>query len=507
MVVLNRKNYYATNKFRFEGSDWCGPGWSDGKWQSNRPGYATARSRFDQACKDHDIDIANGVPLEIADRRFFNSVDNPFVGAGPYISHYVTGQHKRKADSQLSYSTKKQIMEDVYVKTPRAGYLGRRAPRGPKRYHQPSYGGASTITKVGNGSKVRNFGSRKNVSFMYEYGGAEAEPAVAGETVSQILYAGVSTLNREKEALAIWCCIVKKLLEKGGTDIPNLDGPINFLTSPPNQLFMRIYVQEENGSGILIYTTPELNSVLAFAQNIVNYYETLNAQTLIFKEIKMLWGPVLDVPHATLNLERLVIHMHNNVHFVVQNNTPSADGLTTTDAIGTNPLKYSKYYIKQANLEIMGQPLEPDALVGVLNGGKADQTTQYFSFYSEDGNLTAITNRFLSDIPDARNVKNCKTVERGVIQPGAIVHSNVHFAPNFYLSTFYGRRKPDTQTAATGEYGRCIMFAFDKFIDSREENVAPKITWQAKHNLSCSISNKKLAPTQMYKVTEPVVYT
>ena len=77
------------DKFRFEGTDWCGPGWSDGKWQSNNGGYSTARSRFDQACKEHDSNLANHKGTKYSDLKFYKAVDNILVGAAPYIVHSI----------------------------------------------------------------------------------------------------------------------------------------------------------------------------------------------------------------------------------------------------------------------------------------------------------------------------------------------------------------------------------------------------------------------------------
>jgi len=48
------------------GTDWCGPYRSDGRDVQNTCGYATARSEFDQSCKDHDccLDSAGNNPLD-----------------------------------------------------------------------------------------------------------------------------------------------------------------------------------------------------------------------------------------------------------------------------------------------------------------------------------------------------------------------------------------------------------------------------------------------------------
>lgn len=58
------------------GTDWCGPNRSDGRYGENACGYATARSEFDQSCKDHDccLDSAGSstVAQDTCNNRFFH---------------------------------------------------------------------------------------------------------------------------------------------------------------------------------------------------------------------------------------------------------------------------------------------------------------------------------------------------------------------------------------------------------------------------------------------------
>lgn len=57
----------------WEAFDWCGPYISDGKFQSSRPGFTTARSAQEQRCKEHDIayyHCKSQACFEAADRKF-----------------------------------------------------------------------------------------------------------------------------------------------------------------------------------------------------------------------------------------------------------------------------------------------------------------------------------------------------------------------------------------------------------------------------------------------------
>jgi len=57
--------------FKYHRGGWCGPGWSDGKWQRSKRGYYTAVDAFDQTCKEHDIAYDIGTGLKKADFKFY----------------------------------------------------------------------------------------------------------------------------------------------------------------------------------------------------------------------------------------------------------------------------------------------------------------------------------------------------------------------------------------------------------------------------------------------------
>lgn len=56
-------------KIKYHGN-WCGPGWSDGKYQSSVRGFAPAIDEFDETCRQHDFQHADGHDLDLADARF-----------------------------------------------------------------------------------------------------------------------------------------------------------------------------------------------------------------------------------------------------------------------------------------------------------------------------------------------------------------------------------------------------------------------------------------------------
>lgn len=100
--------------------DWCGPYISDGKFQSSRPGFTTARSAQEQRCKEHDIAYyycKSQKCFEEADRRFAqDSWGTSFLGSaqsvlvnwgGKYFHGEYSEDKKRKAPSSSPSSRKR----------------------------------------------------------------------------------------------------------------------------------------------------------------------------------------------------------------------------------------------------------------------------------------------------------------------------------------------------------------------------------------------------------------
>lgn len=100
--------------------DWCGPYISDGKFQSSRPGFTTARSAQEQRCKEHDIAYyycKSQKCFEEADRRFSEaSWGTSIIGSaqsllvhygGPYFHGEYSEDKKRPAEDTPNQPVKR----------------------------------------------------------------------------------------------------------------------------------------------------------------------------------------------------------------------------------------------------------------------------------------------------------------------------------------------------------------------------------------------------------------
>lgn len=67
--TLGKKNT-VFQPIRYHGN-YCGPGWSAGKWQDSVCSDVPPIDDFDRTCKDHDCSYHRGVNLKAADYKFY----------------------------------------------------------------------------------------------------------------------------------------------------------------------------------------------------------------------------------------------------------------------------------------------------------------------------------------------------------------------------------------------------------------------------------------------------
>lgn len=96
--------------------DWCGPYISDGKFQSSYPGFTTARSAQEQACKEHDIAYSKCKSrkcFEEADRKFRDDswalgAFGKLAGTAVYYGgSYFHGSYEEDGEEKTSESRKR----------------------------------------------------------------------------------------------------------------------------------------------------------------------------------------------------------------------------------------------------------------------------------------------------------------------------------------------------------------------------------------------------------------
>ncbi len=90
---------------------WCGPYWSDGRFQESRRGYAPAASEFDETCRQHDFAYADGGDLRSADLLFAReNIGRGFVRTAAGLAVGLQGV-LRSVDKRIP--TKTEFQEEM----------------------------------------------------------------------------------------------------------------------------------------------------------------------------------------------------------------------------------------------------------------------------------------------------------------------------------------------------------------------------------------------------------
>jgi hypothetical protein len=501
--------YYATDKFKFNKSEWCGPGWSDGKWQSNRCGYATARSHFDQACKNHDCNLADGMSEQKADAIFWGECPNPIIGMAPHLYHTA------KKNLELFHSSKNNLMSHLATphkerKNDKMAIDGNTAiEMGPGAM---AMGGNSNVFKIS--GKVREQRNQhKGVGFYYESGGQNTETIATGLNSSKVLYIGHGTRSRIRDETAIWCAIVKKLANKAGLDVTNLENAFAGSGTAHSYQLRVYYVQSSVGSEKQ-YASTFLNnvSVLNLVATFLTFIQaTANNNTfqdkLYFKGISLFVGSTTDNRElATMTLSKCQISMNIHCELLWQNNTLAASTGTNnnlTDIETACPVNVVQYSIKNGAFGIEGFDHYDDALLSSNNLGKTSATTYYGSFYSGNVNIVPELIKFLSSPPAHNDVKWCTAVHGGVLQPGAMLLSVVTHNSKLMLDQFYDNStSTDANNLSNGEYGRCHWLAISKTIDGRFAKSTLAGTWETKLYQECEMGYTRGPQTETFKTVQ-----
>lgn len=486
-------NYYGPNKFRFPRTDWCGPGWSDGKWQDSVCGYSTARSRFDQACKEHDCDISKG-DEEGADWRFLRDAPNKLIGIAPLISHKLnnimnkfTQTGRKRSDSSSSMMT---------------GLTDYTIPRSIQNY------GVGSMTRIVPRKMGRMKKGVKGVMYMYENGGVISETnTTAGQPISQVLYIGHTTLNRDRASLAIWAAILKRLIQKAGIDVPTLVENVFENTNSNNSYVIDVQYAKEGLAGLQTANLG-VNTINVMATTAYQSFDTIGGRPL-FKAIYL--RDTNDATQtkvaASLNLERLIVHLGSSTTLSIQNTTPADSSVLSTDNVGSNPLKGKLYQCNYASFQVATTQKQKDPLFNSSGLGIAG-TSQVLGFLNQNNSLEVEQRAILAEVPSPLLVYKCTKTAPVYMLPGAMVKSRLYYKTDCYLNTWYDGFLDSVAGTANqqGDFGKCAVFALDKTLDSRKEKTPPLVTYQIDCDYTCKISSKKLAPTVPYKEIQADTY-
>lgn len=476
-------------KFKLHGN-YCGPGWSGGKYRKDGSYDVPSVDSWDESCRRHDSLIGQGKLLE-ADIDFLKStatVGNP-MGPFPILYHGLTRQHgtKRKPKfDDFDFAKKRKINEMAGTNRKYSGKRKRSIYSNGKQIKKIKKNNAKTKSKTGSGSNrksssVRSTKSnvsrrlvrpRKKSGIVYEFenGSAVAEAQTTGNNVSQTLFVGHSTANMQKQMLVFWTVAVKMLLQKAGYDVTELNSSYQDI---------RIHlVYDFSGNAVqATYDTVTVNrTVKSFATELRDTFDTATTDIFHFKQMALRQDSTDATDLATISMDRLIINYEVLSTLKVQNTTPSATGLDSTDNNGTNPLHAVKYSVNQGFLSLSSVASnQSDPFANSFAAGFADGNG-FIDFYQQQLPSSGSIRQDFGNLPSKKAFTHCKSSTKTTLSPGAIIMDKAMYKKSMYFNTLFVQTEGGAvdSLANVSKYGKCSIIGLSKVIDNRTEKQAPE---------------------------------
>jgi len=235
--------------FKYHRGGWCGPGYSDGKYQKSVRGYYTAVDEFDQTCKEHDGAYYDRRGIKAADYEFFRkNIGKGVKRSAAAIAIGTQGLLRKNDANNLSssnnmangYRTPKRVSIASVLNTAKRRAVGGRRVLSRGKIRQPVFGrkktnnymtGASIMPggKVGFKKRsTRKFAKsrrgkliRDGVSVTGEYGDIQSS-----SSIQQIVTLGHTSFNLALMQRCFAGALFKKLLYQAGAVVQGWDDPI-----------------------------------------------------------------------------------------------------------------------------------------------------------------------------------------------------------------------------------------------------------------------------------------
>jgi len=514
--------------FKYHGN-YCGPGWSGGKWQGSIP-YGEgpdAIDEFDETCRIHDDAYATGKDLRNADFKFARDNMKSFnlkrIAAGLAVG--IQGSLRKKTMPPIK--RRRLNSNDPNRNTPQS------LPRNPSEtiinqqdISNPfldiataadeesamilatmadTYKENKMSGQIGSYHKYainKNHFSAKHAqihgsSIQYENG------IISGSPTVKVLYLLCGTPATEMID-SVFRAMVTVLLHKHGIHFKNFETALGLNGR------VRIYYRNKNAGAIS--TIGSIFTDAATVRQIANTWKNafqndasvdvgLNAFDFykIRLDIQVEAVPQTWEMAAELYTESLEIHMQQSFKMVCQNQTAAdVEAGNNTDLSNVNPVLCKTFYINGPNVTVKtndfgtnpGLILVPNIISGFYN--YATTTT------SGPNPLTKLPQSHIFE----RVAKTLKPVN---VIPGHMVERNLskHFSMGLnhmfsLLADIRGTSDDDVWSLGRlqTEFGCSLLMAFEKTLHTRgAETPGVSIGTQWEYFISSYISKKSMKPT------------
>lgn len=472
--------------------NWCGPGWSAGKFQGSVDSDYPAIDEFDETCKKHDRAYARGDDLREADLEFMRqnvghgfkrSVAGYIVGAQGYFRSHTGTENSVMVKRSRSQSRGRSPARAVRARnrsaapTPRAT---RNRSRGRSRTRASSTSVRRRLNFRRNSSSSRRSRSNRRSSNTNRTSGINFNGVTRLRSIGKIsklmangvqssieqgnvttspecLYLGHATCPSVQMKKSLYRSLIKLILMEAGKLNPKWDAnPV--YCGGTDVIRLEYSLGSENGttSVDVVFGGTQEDIANAF----YTHFEGITNTQLLFVRISYipnLAGNPGGIGAFTLSLQNALVEMQCDSQLRMQNRTVTLNVDNEADDVNNLPIKGRVYYGYGSGTRYVApyQPYIP------LFGDNTHGTIQ------RSGNTTE-----LQEPPHPKLFESVTKSAFVELQPGEIITCTLRYGKTMLLQTLllkvydnYGDSQPNFRykLKAMGEFS---FYAFEKKIDA-----------------------------------------
>lgn len=498
MAPIYRKRKY----WRYHG-DYCGPGWSDGKWQDSVCGYATAHDHFDQTCKDHDCKYSKKRKLKEADSEFYKQ--NFGKGFKRTAAAVVVGTQGAFRKSSLPEKDSLSMAPSRSRSRSRGRAVSRAPPTPAKRARgasAPKEKSTQTQKMDKTGRKNRRvvsagpslshrgtMGSRnsrvKSLPQILKQGVQVCVEQGHVVTTTTCQYLGHASCPTELCKKAVWRALLKNLLIRMNKLNPQWDAaPMNVAPEDTFVIYYRISSDPNTVLTFEVFNYVALETQESLANRMYFFFMTAKNQLSLDRIQYRPNAGHVGLININLNNARIAIHVVSQLK--MQNQTVTVASANEADNVNNVPLIGRCYEGKGTGTKFQ---VDHEARVPFLCDNKYG-TIQ----------VPGLTNP-LAEPPQAKLFEGVTKTAKASLAPGEIKTSTIVFKKEMPLAEYFAlifdniddRPAPAGYKYKMKKFGIFKFYGLEKQIDSLVGTVENSIKIAYEHDIkfACMVSPKR----------------
>lgn len=503
MSIYYKRRY---KRIKYHGN-WCGPGWSAGKWQDSVDEDYPAIDEFDETCKKHDRAYARGENLSKADEEFYR--ENVGKGFKRSLAGHIVGlQGKLRSfsqkDSVSDMSKRKHRSPSLRGRLARAtpatparsrsrGRTQARAPsvrmasrsRSARRNRSVSRASSSVASgsrSVGDAGSMGKAGSRMkrvgSVSKLMKFGVSTSIEFGSVVSATECQYLGHVTCPIETMRRQLWRAIVKRMLIRAGKLNPKWDdSPRDILATDRMNVIYRDNMDTASGPFTHSVTVGALTQE-GISDAFYTYFEGASSNVAL---VEISYRPDNgSIGASTINLNNSHVHFSCFSQLKMQNRTVNSVAADNADDVTNVPLIGRSYGGKGTGTKFL---TDKDAAIPFIGHG-------YHGTIEKAG-----TSSELTEPPSPKLFSGVTEGGKENLPPGDIKTSSLVYKKTMTMMAFialcYDNQvdgPPPGLVYRYRKFGLFKFYGFEKQIDALVYAPENAITIAYEHNLKVTLS-------------------